>query len=118
MIVVLSLVPGTHLGPLLQLPHAETVLHFAGYAAIVASAALFCRRAGELAAIAIACVFVASALELVQLLVPERGPSLGDTAANAAGAASGYIVARMAGRLGRLATGRTGTTEGSQAEEG
>lgn len=105
LIVVLSLVPGTRLGPLLLLPHAETVLHFAGYAAIVASAALFCRNPLQLATIALSCIVVASALELLQLLVPERGPSLGDGAANAAGAASGYVVARMAGRRGRLATG-------------
>lgn len=121
LIIVLSLVPGTHLAPFLQFPHAETALHFAGYAAIAASAALFCRSTAGLAGIAILCIVVASTLELLQLMVPDRGPSLSDGAANASGAASGYVVAWTAHRLGRLTAGRPVTdahAARSQTEEG
>lgn len=121
LIIVLSLVPGDHPAPLLQFPHAETALHFAGCASIVASAALFCRSTAQLAGIAILSIVVASTLELLQLMVPDRGPSLGDGAANASGAASGYVVAWTAHRLGRLTTGRPVTdahAARSQTEEG
>lgn len=98
--------PGAYLTPLLRFPHAETSLHFAGCALIVASAALFCRHPAELAGIALISAVVASALELFQLLVPERGLSLSDAAANAGGAAAGYLIAWIAGRLARLRTDR------------
>lgn len=107
LIVVLSLVPGVYLAPFLQFPYAETSLHFTGCAVIVASAALFCRHPGELAAIALISAVAASTLELLQLMVPDRGPSWSDAAANAGGAAAGFVVAWVAGRVGRMvATGR------------
>lgn len=101
LIVVLALVPGDHLGPLLRFPHAEPALHFAGCASMVAGAALFCRSTAGLAGIAVLSIALTGTLELFQTIVPDRGASLSDGAANAGGAVAGLVVAWIAGRLGR-----------------
>lgn len=85
-------------------PHADLLLHFGGYlvmtylaAGAVESYRPIDRRGYVLGTLVGVLVF-GVAVELLQTRVPGRTFSYLDTAANAAGAAAGYVIVRRRGR--------------------
>ena len=71
---------------------SDELAHVAAFAAITASAAVFCRTIGALAVVA-ALVFVGGGLlEWAQLFLPERTASFPDLVANAYGGVVGFLL--------------------------
>jgi VanZ family protein len=95
--VVLSVLPGSWLSLTRRgLPDAvgdviEPLLHFLGYAVLVGFVSMACRSFAALIYVFFAAIGISVALEIVQLLVPERGASFVDLTMNVLGAFAGCL---------------------------
>jgi VanZ family protein len=95
--VVLSVLPGSWLSLTRRgLPDAagdviESLLHFLGYAVLVGFVSMACRSFTTLIYVFFAAIGISVALEVVKLLVPERGASLVDLTMNVLGACAGCL---------------------------
>ena len=113
--VVLSVLPGSWLSLTRRgLPDAvgdviEPLLHFLGYAVLVGFVSMACHSFTTLIYVFLAALALSASLEVVQLLVPERGASFADLAMNVLGASAGCLfgAARLK-RKRRLAVGAQG----------
>src|SRR3954453_13996825 len=78
-----------------QLPPglSDEVLHFTGYALMSAGAVGFCHEPRRLGLPALLAAGVGGAVEIAQAFTPDRSPELLDFAADAAGAALGWLLA-------------------------
>jgi VanZ family protein len=72
---------------------SDLLAHFLLFAGMAFGAIGFCRRASQLAGLALLTIVCATALELAQQLVAYRSFDLADAAANVLGAMSGYALA-------------------------
>ena len=72
---------------------SDLLAHFLLFAGMAFGAIGFCRRASQLAGLALLTNVSATALELAQQLVAYRSFDLADAAANVLGAMSGYALA-------------------------
>jgi VanZ family protein len=96
--VVLSVLPGSWVSLTRRgLPDAvgdviEPLLHFLGYAVLVGFVSMACRSFTTLIYIFFAAIGIGVALELVQLLIPERGASFVDLTMNVLGACAGCLL--------------------------
>jgi hypothetical protein len=70
----------------------EPLLHFLGYAVLVGFVSMACRSFTTLIYIFFAAIGIGVALELVQLLIPERGASFVDLTMNVLGACAGCLL--------------------------
>jgi VanZ family protein len=70
----------------------EPLSHFVGYAVLVGFASLACNSFAKLMYVLLTAIVISGALELAQLLVPERGASLQDLSMNVLGAAVGCLI--------------------------
>ena len=101
--VILSVLPGSWLSLTRRgLPDAageviEPLLHFLGYAVLVGFASMASNSLTRLTYIFLAAIGISVSLEVVQLLVPERGASFEDFLMNVLGASAGCLfgVARL-----------------------
>lgn len=73
----------------------DLLLHFLLFAGMAFGAIGFCRRASQLAGLALLTIVCATALELAQQLVAYRSFDPTDAAANVLGAISGYALAMI-----------------------
>jgi VanZ family protein len=96
--IILSVLPGSWLSLTRRgLPDAvgeviEPLLHFLGYAVLVGFISMACRSFTTLIYVFFAAIGISVALEVVQLLVPERGASVVDLAMNVLGASAGCLI--------------------------
>lgn len=74
---------------------SDKLLHVLGYAAMAAAAAGFCHEPRRLLGWAALAVAIGGALELAQAFVPWRSADPLDAAANAAGAALGWLLGSL-----------------------
>ena len=101
--VILSVLPGSWVSLTRRgLPDAvgdviEPLSHFLGYAVLVGFVSMACNRVTTLIYVCLAAIGISVSLELVQLLVPERGASFQDLSMNVLGASAGFLfgVARL-----------------------
>jgi VanZ family protein len=95
--VVLSVLPGSWVSLTRRgLPDAvgdviEPLSHFLGYAVLVGFASMACDSFAKLMLVFVAAMALSGGLEVVQLLVPERGASLADLSMNVLGASAGCL---------------------------
>jgi VanZ family protein len=95
--VVLSVLPGRWLSltrrglPDIVGDVLEPSAHFLGYAVLVGFASMACGSFVHLMLLFAAAIALSGGLEVVQLLVPDRGASLADLAMNVLGAAAGCL---------------------------
>ncbi|HUH03981.1 MAG TPA: VanZ family protein [Kofleriaceae bacterium] len=73
----------------------DLLLHFLLFAGMAFGAIGFCRRASQLAGLALLTIVCGTVLELAQQLVAYRSFDLADAAANVLGAISGYALAMI-----------------------
>jgi VanZ family protein len=110
--VVLAVLPGSWVSLTQRgLPDAlgdviEPLSHFLGYAVLVGFASLACNRFTKLMYVLLAAIVISGALELVQLLVPERGASFEDFAMNVLGASVGCLFGAARPKRKRRLSGR------------
>jgi hypothetical protein len=69
----------------------EPALHFLGYAVLVGLVSLALNSVTRLIWVYVAAVLISGSMEIVQLLVPERGASLEDLSMNLLGATAGFL---------------------------
>jgi VanZ family protein len=113
--VILSVLPGSWISLTRRgLPDTvgdmiEPLLHFLGYAVLVGFVSMACRSFTTLLYVFLAALALSVSLEVVQLLVPERGASLVDLTMNVLGASAGCLfgAARLK-RKRRLSDGAQG----------
>ena len=74
---------------------ADELVHAAGFAAITASAAVFCPGYGALAVVAALVAAASGLLEWFQGAVPGRSVSPSDFAANLYGSAAGFVLGAL-----------------------
>jgi VanZ family protein len=75
----------------------EPSLHFLGYAVLVGFVSLALNSITKLLYVYVAALLISGSMEIVQLLVPERGASIEDLSMNVLGASAGFLfgVARL-----------------------
>ena len=101
--VILSVLPGSWISLTRRgLPDEigkvlEPSLHFLGYAVLVGSVSLAFDSLRKIVYVYLAALLLSASLEIVQLLVPERGASFEDFSMNLLGASAGLLfgVARL-----------------------
>jgi VanZ family protein len=97
--VILSIVPGSWISLTRHFPDLPPLLsdailplsHLFGYAILVGSVSLVCQTRIQLISLYIGALAIGAMLEILQILIPNRGISFGDFVMNVLGASAGLL---------------------------